>query len=163
MSELDLFRQVLVEDSIWLDDFQSSILKACTQQRRSVVDVTDSSSTSSEMLQENMTTVDSESNVDPLLPSSDSVDMAEVNRSLQTGQTRFLHGKILDVDCNQLDHLPAAEFVAGTRSCVATETYRLLKRSQSFPSALKLATSHLGRNVRLVTENDGPCDHAMRD
>jgi hypothetical protein len=89
--EFDLMCQVMMEDSCWLDTYQSAILDGCTKPQKKI-----------EMLEDDTCNNDHESS---------------------TAVSESAVAKPLD-----LEEMPAFEFLQGNKSCVASETFNMVKR-----------------------------------
>ena len=103
--EFDLFCQVLAEDSMWLDSYQSSILQDPCKTIKKVQMIHD----------------------DP--------DQASDGSSRELLGVEPTRHEITVDEPHIIENLSAGEFVCGTRSFVAAESLRLMKRAMA--SSLK--------------------------
>lgn len=174
MDDFELFVcQLLVEDSVWLDDFQSGILRPQTEQFACIADVTDGCSlvTGQGELHESkvadkfrlVTAHSDENGANDIKTSAANCPHSSLaGNRVADFDTRDRLGVMnrphLDVDSATLDILPAPEFVHGSQSCVASDTFRLLKRSASFQLS-DVASRTIEGNIRLK-KSRSYCDPA---
>ena len=137
MDEFDLLCRLLVEDSIWLDKFQTAVLRSLPEISPLACEVAD------EMI---VGRLEDQTN---MIPESEATSLRQraaqafsVNQDCRENIGALNPQHTLNIDSAKLGDLPAPEFVRGTRSCVQSETFRLWMRSASISKSEEISILH---------------------
>ncbi len=104
---------------MWLDEYQSALLKPCNVSSHSISEVTDEADSDLQM----------GISANPMVQDSFLDPVKAARRELKAGTLALHHQHTVDVDFLILDQLPAADFIRGKTSHVTSETLRLIQRS----------------------------------
>ena len=123
--DVNLMCHVIMDDSFWLDSFQKSILVSAHHSSFSTPDPTSSISNplSREQPELEIKAVNNDTNTE--------VSIHRLRRSKSHEVLRFhsvhaFESRTIDAPTTVVDQLPAPEFVDGTRSMIACESFRMI-------------------------------------
>jgi hypothetical protein len=133
LNEIELMCSVMMEDSEWLDSYQTTLLENNMEKTERIAilnDISDITTSTSEQQQQQ-------------LHRQDSLRLNFSSAEYNFGESKHKYCPQEQLpSVSEFNDLPAREFVFGSKSFVATESVRLLRRVASESFARKQTVNH---------------------